>query len=688
MSPNNEMTEFSSQPEKKQREFDAKTKLQEERFQRIIEEVEDYAILLLDKEGTVISWNRGAEKIKGYRADEIIGRNYKVFYSKEDKDAKLPDKLLSTATTTGKATHEGWRVRKDGTRFWGNITITAIHDDTGGVSGYLKVTRDLTERKVAEDNYSNYVEELKLKNEALKLSEERYHKMVTEVGDYVIIMLDKTGKVLDWNKGAEKIKGYKASEIVGKSFRLFYTREDKDANLPESLLKQAAEHGSVVHEGWRIRKDGTRFWSSVAITALHHDDGAIFGFSKVTRDLTEKKVADDRLNNFADELKFKNEALKQSEERYHKMIAEVQDYAIILLDHNGIVQNWNAGAEFIKGYKYHEIVGKSFENFYQESDRAAGIPKTLLNEAAEKGKVVHEGWRVRKDGTKFWGNVVITALHNENNDIIGYSKVTRDLTAKKNADDLLQSNAMELDAKNKSLQRLNEEVSSFAYVASHDLKEPLRKIQTFTSRIMEETDLDKIKDFAQRASSSAARMQKLMEDLLSYSQVSNDTSVVKKVDLNEILEAVKNDFELTISEKQATFKIDKLPVIDGVDFQIQQLFSNLIANSLKFSKQNEPPVITIISKIVDGKDIPLGLVNNLKKHHKITLSDNGIGFETAETKKIFDVFQQLHPRTEFTGTGIGLAIVKRVMENHGGIVIAEGKPSIGASFELYFPVAQ
>jgi PAS domain S-box-containing protein len=685
MPTNNEIRELTPLPDLNKGEL-FKTKLEEVHFQRLIAEVEDYAIILLDKTGTIMTWNKGTEKIKGYFIDEIMGRNHQMFYSKEDKDAGLPNTLLATANEKGKAIHEGWRVRKDGTRFWGNITITAIHNDVGDVTGYLKITRDLTERKIVEDNYSNYVEELKIKNEELKQNEERYHKMVSEVGDYVIILLDKKGKVLDWNKGAEKIKGYKPQEILGKSFRLFYTKEDKDANLPEILLKQAIEKGSTTHEGWRIRKDGTRFWGSVTITALHTDTGDIFGFSKVTRDLTEKKIAEDRLNNFADELKFKNTELQQSEERYHRMIAEVQDYAIILLDKNGIIQNWNAGAEFIKGYKSHEIVGKSFEQFYMETDRQSGFPKKLLAEAAEKGKVLHEGWRVRKDGTKFWGNVVITALHNDKNEIIGFSKVTRDLTHKKQADDLLQDNAIELDRKNKSLQRLNEEVSSFAYVASHDLKEPLRKIRTFASRISEIQDLSQAKTFAEKIANSAVRMQKLMDDLLSYSQVSINATAFTKVDPNQIIKNVISDLEISILEKKANFEIGKLPLVEGVDFQVYQLFFNLISNSIKFSKPEEPPNIKITSRSVNGKDIPLGLVNDLKEYNKITVSDNGIGFEEEYASKIFEVFHRLHPISKFSGTGIGLAIVKKVMENLGGIVIAQGTLSVGATFDLYFPV--
>ena len=663
-----------------------KTKLQEERFQGLIVEVEDYAIILLDTAGTIITWNKGAEKIKGYLPDEIIGRNYKVFYSKDDRDAGQPEKLLGTANKTGKATHEGWRIRKDGTRFWGNIVITAIHSDAGDLTGYLKVTRDLSERKIADDKYSHYVEELKTKDLQLKQSEERYHKVVTEVSDYVIIHLDVDGNVLDWNRGAEKINGYTRDEIIGRSFRLFYTEEDKDADLPGKLLKLAAEQGSVIHDGWRIRKEGTRFWGSVVITALHRENGDIFGFSKVTRDLTDRKIAEDKLNSLTDELKSRNEELKQSEERYHKMISEVKDYAIILLDTKGIIMNWNAGAEAIKGYKQHEIVGKSFQQFYQEADRESGFPLKLLAQAADKGKVVQEGWRVRKDGSKFWGSVVITALHDATNTIIGFSKVTRDLTDKKLADDQLLSKSLELESRNKSLQRLNEEVTSFAYVASHDLTEPLRKIRTFASILRETNDPIKTQEIADKIQHSAERMQNLMDDLLDYSQLTNDETSFVKLDLNKILLDVLNDLEIPISEKAAKFQIQQLPEVSGIDFQLNQLFFNLISNAIKFSKSEESPTVRIFASVANGKDIPLGLVNDLKEYIKIAVADNGIGFDDANSKKIFDIFQRLHSRTEYSGTGIGLAIVKRVMENHHGIVIANSVPSEGTTFELYFPV--
>lgn len=676
--------DFAPLPEKGQREHLIGTKLQEERFQKLVAEVEGYAVILLDPAGAVTSWNRGAEDIKGYAAAEILGRNFRMFFTREDRDAGLPEKLLHTALASGRATYEGWRVRKDGSRYWGHDTLSVVHDQSGSVCGFLKITLDLTERKTAEDNYCNQIEELRLKNTALLQRSDRYHKMISEVTDYVIIMLDREGHILDWNKGAERIKGYKGDEIVGKSFRLFYSRDDKQAGLPDRLLREAAERGSVAHEGWRLRKDGSRFWGSVVITALHEDSGEIFGFSKVTRDLTDRKVAEDKLNNFAEELKFKNEELKRSEERYHRMIAEVQDYAILLLDEHGIVQNWNAGAEKIKGYRAHEVIGKSIQIFYTPEDQAAGMPAQLLGRAIANNRAEQEGWRVRKDGSRFWAYVVITALHNDRDGVIGFSKVTRDLTQKKAAEDLQKQYSLELEAKNINLQRLNEEISSFAYVASHDLKEPLRKIQTFTHRILEAEHLSEVKAFGEKILTSAVRMRRLMDDLLAYSRIANDESLFKEVDLNEVVKSVLTDLELKIADKHAEINVSRLPIVRGVEFQLTQLFNNLFSNALKFSKPDTPPKIEVSSRRVLGKDIPLGLLHAGNGFHKITVSDNGRGFNQSDAKKIFEVFQRLQIASDEGGTGIGLAIVKRVMENHEGDVTATSRPGQGATFDLYF----
>jgi len=501
---------------------------------------------------------------------------------------------------------------------------------------------------------------------------ERYLKMINEIQDYAIILLDERGNIINWNLGAEKIKQYTAAEIIGKNFSVFYLPEDKATGLPEKLITQATQTGRAVHEGWRVRKDGTRFWGSVTITALHNQHNTVIGFTKVTRDLTDKKITEDALLR-------SHEQLRLSEERYHQMIAEVQDYAIVLLDVHGNIQNWNAGAEMIKGYKAAEIIGQNFKKFYTNEDRDGDLPSRLLHRALSEGKAVHEGWRVRKDGSRFWGSIVMTALHDKAGNHIGFSKVTRDLTEKKATDEKLLQYTAELEAQNKELEQ-------FAYVASHDLQEPLRKIQTFVGMI--ERDLkneQQHRKYLDKIKISAGRMSDLIKSLLNFSRLVNRETMFTLVDLNEVVHRVRTDFELLLEEKQGRIESDSLPSIVGDFSQITQLFANLIGNSLKFSLEHPRIVIRCAYLEKDSIDPKSGL-DTRKDYIRLSFQDNGIGFDQHYESKIFTMFQRLHTKEQYTGTGIGLALCKRIAENHHGIIRAESTPGQGATFFVTLPI--
>ena len=533
----------------------------------------------------------------------------------------------------------------------------------------------------------------KIKGEGSAVSQTRsealYHKMLDEVRDYAIILLDAEGYITEWNKGAETIKGYKASEVIGKKFEVFYTEPDKVSGLPTHLLKLATMQGSVSHEGWRLRKNGTKFWGSVVITAIHDENDKLIGFSKVTRDLTERKKTEDNLRKYAEELEVKNEELRFSEERYHKMISEVQDYAIILLSRNGDIEDWNAGAEYIKGYQAEEIIGKNFRVFYTEEDREQKLPDMLLDRAIRKGRAHHEGWRLRKDGTKFWGSVTITALHGTHNNLIGFSKVTRDLTEKKLAEDSLKRKNSELEEMNKELGVINKELASFAYISSHDLQEPLRKIQTFSTRILE-VEKDNISskglDYFNRIIAAAARMRLLIEDLLTYSRASNAERVYEPADLNKIIHDVLNDLENIIEEKKAVIECGPLPVLKVIPFQFHQLLFNLLSNALKFTNPGINPYILIRSQVISAERVPDLQKKMAETYHHISVADNGIGFNPEHSHRMFEVFQRLHAKEQYKGTGIGLAICKKIAENHRGIIRGEGRPGAGSTFHVYVPV--
>jgi PAS domain S-box-containing protein len=271
----------------------------------LVESVRDYAIFALDAHGFILSWNAGAQRFKGYTAEEAIGKHFSIFYPRELIAEGFPEFELRTAANTGHFENEGWRIRKDGTRFWANVVITALRNDGGELVGFAKVTRDLTARREAE--------------EALRESEESFRLLVDGVKDYAIFMLDPSGRVVTWNEGAQRIKGYRPREIIGQSFTKFYPAEDIAAGKPERELEIATREGKYEEEGWRLRHDGTRLWASVLITALRNPAGELIGFAKVTRDLTERRAAERRAAEDAQRVIAEEAARKAAEERAQEL---------------------------------------------------------------------------------------------------------------------------------------------------------------------------------------------------------------------------------------------------------------------------------------------------------------------------------------------------------------------------------
>ncbi len=285
----------------------------------------EYAIFMLDPQGRIVTWNAGAERLKGYKAEEIIGQHFSRFYPQEAIDRGWPAHELTVAKAEGRFEDEGWRLRKDGTQFWANVVITALRDGQGNLQGFSKVTRDLTARKQAE--------------EALRRSEERFRLLVEGAKDYAIFLLDPQGNIASWNPGAERIKGYKAEEIIGQHFSRFYPQEAIDRGWPAHELKVAKAEGRFEDEGWRLRKDGTQFWANVVITALHDEAGNFVGFSKITRDLTERKKSEENARRLAEETAAR-QVTHQERERLQVTLASIGD-AVISTDAEGRVDFLN-----------------------------------------------------------------------------------------------------------------------------------------------------------------------------------------------------------------------------------------------------------------------------------------------------------------------------------------------------------
>lgn len=380
-------------------------------FRLLIEAVDDYAIYIIDAQGHILTWNNGAERNTGYNADEIIGQSFELFYPPEDLATQLPAKGLLHANQLGHYENQGWRVRKNGKRFWGHITLSALHDSDHNLQGFVQITRDLTDKWLREN--------------ALRKSEELFRHLISEVEDYAIYMIDTHGRILTWNKGGERNEGYTSDEIIGEHFALLFTPEDISAGLPEKSLAKAIAEGNFQTEGWHVRKNGIRYWASVAINPMHDDSGKLLGFTKIVRDLTERRQ--------------REEALRISEERFRLMVDTVEDYAIVMLAPWGRVNTWNHGAERNMGYASNEIIGQHFGGFFLPEDIAAGLPEKLLKTSASASRVEREGWLVRKDMTRYWAVAIITVIHDNSGKLLGYAKIIRDMSERKQREDALRA---------------------------------------------------------------------------------------------------------------------------------------------------------------------------------------------------------------------------------------------------------
>ena len=505
--------------------------------------------------------------------------------------------------------------------------------------------------------------------------------LLQSIKDYAIFMLNPQGIIVSWNEGAKRIKGYTANEIIGKHFSIFYTQEDLDDKKPERELKIAIATGKYEEEGWRVRKDGSLFWVNVIITTVYNEKGEHIGFSKITRDLTQRKYSEDQL--------------KRSEERYRLLVEQVKDYGIFLLDTTGHISSWNEGAARINGYSTNEILGKHFSIFYPPEDIADKKPERELEIAVTTGKYEEEGWRIRKDGTRFWVGVVITAIFNAEKELIGFAKVTKDLTEKRKAENDLKESferyrllAEELNKTNIRLSEANNQLEQFASIASHDLKEPLRKITTFTDMVM----ADKKNQFSETTENyllkiidASRRMRFMIDDILAYSSLVQNQDP-ECVSLQKILNETTELLDQAIKDKKAVIHSDRLPEMSVVPSQFGQLFQNLISNSLKFSRKDVPPEIDITHQFLNSQQVNGAATGSTTKYLQLQFRDNGIGFDQKDAEKIFDLFKRLHTRQEYAGTGIGLAIVKKVVENHKGFISAQSAGEQGALFRILLPV--
>ncbi|MEP7066810.1 MAG: PAS domain S-box protein [Gemmatimonadota bacterium] len=495
-------------------------------------------------------------------------------------------------------------------------------------------------------------------------SADLYRLVVDRVRDYAIFALDTTGHVLSWNEGAQRLKGWTAGEIIGRHFSTFYPEYDITNGKPAFELTAAIRYGRFEDEGWRIRKDGSRMWANVIITALYDDDGTHVGFAKVTRDLTIRRAAE--------------EALRVSEERFRLLVQNVKDYAIFMLSPSGSIISWNEGAERIKGYTASEIIGKHFSIFYPDEVNESGKPAFELVVASREGRFEDEGWRVRKDGTLFWANVIITAVRNANGELIGFGKVTRDLTERRAA----QEQAIADTRRIAEAEVANRGKGEFLAAMSHELRTPLNAIGGYAELIAMGIGgpiTEQQQEYLSRIRSSQQHLLGIITDLLNFSRIEAGqvTYSLGPVPVQQILDGV-----LPLILPQAQLKNIALSsgpvspqIVATADvLKAEQIVLNLMSNAIKFTSVGG----TVAVRCAAEGDCVL-----------IMVEDSGIGIAREKLVSIFEPFVQLgRSRTsQHEGTGLGLSISRDLARAMGGDVTVTSTVGSGSTFTLTLPRA-
>jgi PAS domain S-box-containing protein len=480
-----------------------------------------------------------------------------------------------------------------------------------------------------------------------------FQMMVEQVKDYAFFLLGPDGRILTWNLGAQLIKGYAPEEIIGHHFSAFYTREAVDSRWPEHELKVATSEGSFEDEGWRVRKDGSRFWANVVISALRDESGKLLGFSKITRDLTDRRMHE--------------QALRQSEERFRLLIEGVVDYAIYMIDPQGIITSWNAGAQRIKGYTRDEVIDRHFSRFYTEEDIRSGKPWEELATARRDGRAEDQGWRVRKGGERFWARVVVTALHDEEGHLRGFAKVTQDLTTQRHIQD------MEKAARN---------VNEFIATLAHELRNPLAPIRNAVQIMAGLPPSDpaqaSMREMIDRQSAQLAR---IVDDMVDISRITRGALTMEfhALDLRDVVRRAVETATPAIENARHSLDVD-LPAerltVRGDVYRLTQLLANVINNSARYTPEGGS--IGVRARRENG-------------HSVVRVRDSGRGIAADMLQRIFGMFvhEGRSPLERVgAGLGIGLALARRIAELHGGTLEAasegEGK---GAELTLRLPLA-
>ena len=500
--------------------------------------------------------------------------------------------------------------------------------------------------------------------DALEDGDGRYRLLVDAITDYAIYMLDAEGRVSSWNAGAERIKGYRADEVIGRHFSEFYTDEQRAADEPAQALETAAREGRFETENWRVRKDGRRFWAHVLIDPIRDPSGELIGFAEVTNDLTERREAD--------------ETLRRSEEEFRLLVQAVTDYAIYMIDPQGRVTNWNAGAQRIKGYAPHEIVGQYFGRFYTEADQANGAPARALRTAAAEGRFEKEGWRVRKDGRRFWAHVILDPIRNDAGDIIGFAKITRDITARLTAQRELEEARQTLFQAQK-LDAIGQLPGGVAHDFNNLLMAVLGSLEPLRKRLPDDPRAERLLDNAMQGAQRGAA---LTQRMLAFAR--KQDLQLEGVDAAELVGGMTGLLQRSLGpsiELVSRFPARLAPALTDAN-QLENALLNLVVNARDAMPEG--------GKIeIEGREETLeaGSTIGLPAGRYVCLRviDTGEGMDEDTLARATEPF--FTTKGIGKGTGLGLPMVHGLAEQSGGRLALASRPGRGTRLDIWLPRA-
>ena len=495
----------------------------------------------------------------------------------------------------------------------------------------------------------------------------RLELLVDAVIDYALYLLNLKGEIVSWNPGARRLKGYEAEEVIGTRFHNFFTTEDQARGFPDHALETAARNGHFESEGWRVRKDGSRFWALAVIDAIQGDNGELLGFVKITRDMTERREAERR-------------AL-ESEARFRQLVQGVVDYAIFHLDQEGIISSWNAGAERIKGYAANEIIGSHFSRFYMPEDREAGVPRRALATARSVGRFEAEGWRVRKDGSRFWASVIIDAIRNDAGELIGFAKITRDITERMEAQRSLRETQEQLAASQK-MEAVGQLTGGIAHDFNNLMMVVLGNLET-AQRNARQTDNSNLQRALTHAMRGAQRASSLTQRLLAFSR--RATLNPKPLDLNKFMVGSAEFLKRALGEMIDIETVGSagLWTVEVDSDQLEVALLNLAINARDAMPAGGKLTVEAANAILDREYCKMNLEVSPGQYVMVSVSDTGCGMTKETMSRVFEPF--FTTKEIGHGTGLGLSQVYGFVKQSGGHIRIYSEVGQGTTVKIYLP---